>query len=58
MDFLVIIYIVDTDFHCFEKKIRHVLDRGKLVGEELCQGEKDYKSGGIFYSLFLASKVK
>ena len=34
-----------------------VLDRANLV-EELCQGKNDYKTGGIYYGLFLAPKIK
>ena len=29
-----------------------------MVGEYLCQGKNDYKTGGIFYGLFLAPKTK
>ena len=35
-----------------------MLDKAKLVGEELCQGKNHYKTGGIFYGLFLAAKIK
>ena len=35
-----------------------MLDEAKLVGKDLCQGKNDYKSGGIFYGLFLAPKIK
>ena len=35
-----------------------MLDKANLVGEELCQGKNDYKTGGIFYGLFLAPKIK
>ena len=41
-----------------EKKYWDVLDKAKLVGEELCQGKNDYKSGGVFYSFFPAPKIK
>ena len=34
------------------------MDKAKLVGEELCQGKNDYKTGGFFYGLFLAPKIK
>ena len=34
-----------------------MLDKATLVVEELCQGKKDYKTGGIFYGLFLAPKI-
>ena len=34
------------------------MDKANLVGEGLCQGKNDYKTGGIFYELFLASKLK
>ena len=35
-----------------------MLDKANLVGEELCQGKNDYKTGGIFYGLLLAPKIK
>ena len=35
-----------------------MLDKAKLVEEVLCQGENDYKTGGVFCSLFLAQKIK
>ena len=34
------------------------MDKAKLVGKELCQGKNDYKTGGIFYGLFLEPKIK
>ena len=50
------IYYTDTDSLYVEKKHWAVLDKTNLVGEELCQGRNDYKTGGIFYGLFLAPK--
>ena len=41
-----------------EKKYWDVLDKANLVGEQLGQGKNDYKTGGIFYGLFLAPKIK
>ena len=41
-----------------EKKYWDVLDKANLVGEELCQGKSDYKTGGILYSLISALKIK
>ena len=35
-----------------------MLDKANLVGDGLCQGKNDHKTGGIFYSLFLAPKIK
>ena len=35
-----------------------MLDKANLVGDNLCQGKNAYKSGGIFYGLYLASKIK
>ena len=52
------IYYGDTDSLYIEKKYWDVLDKANLVGEELCQGKNDYKTGGIFYGLFLALKIK
>ena len=52
------IYYSNTDSLYIEKKYWDVLDKANLVGEELCQGKNDYKTGGIFYGLFLAPKIK
>ena len=52
------IYYGDTDSLYIEKKYWDVLNNANLVGEELCQGKNDYKTGGIFYSLFLTPKIK
>ena len=41
-----------------EKKYWDVLDKANLVGDGLCQGKNHYKTGGIFYGLFLAAKIK
>ena len=35
-----------------------MLDKANLVGKNLCQGKNDYKTGGMFYGLFLAPKIK
>ena len=35
-----------------------MLDKANLLGKNLCQGKNDYKTGGIFYALFLAPKIK
>ena len=48
----------DTDSLNFEQKHCDVLDKGKLVGEYLSQGENNCKNDGIFYGLFLAPKIK
>ena len=34
------------------------MDKTYLVGEELCQGKHDYKTGGVFNGLILAFKIK
>ena len=52
------IYFRDTDSLYIEKKYWDVFDKAKLVGKNLCQGKNDYKTGGIFYGLFLAPKTK
>ena len=52
------IYYTDCDSLYIEKKYWDVLDKANLVGEGLCQGKNDYKTGGIFYGLFLAPKIK
>ena len=41
-----------------EKNYWDVLDKAGLMGDNLCPGKNDYKSGGIFYSLFLALRIK
>ena len=51
-------YYRDTDSLYIEKKKWDVLDKANLVGKKLCQGENDYKTGGVFYGLFLAPKIK
>ena len=52
------IYYGDTDSIYIEKNYWDVLDKDKLVGENLCQGKNDYETGGMFYGLFLAPKIK
>ena len=52
------IYYGDTDSLYIEKKYWDVLGKAKLVEEGLCQGENDYETGGIFYGLYLAPKIK
>ena len=52
------IYYGDTDSMYIEKIDWDVLDKAKLLGEELCQGKNDYETGGILYGLFLATKIK
>ena len=52
------IYYTDTDSLYKEKKYWDVLDKAKLFGEGLCQGKNDYETGGIFYGLYLAPKIK
>ena len=49
------IYYGDTDSLYIEKKFWDVLDKANLV-EGLFQGKNAYKTGGIFYGLFLAPK--
>ena len=34
------------------------MDKAISVGDGLCQGKNDYKTGGIFYGLFLLPKIK
>ena len=47
------IYYGNTDSLYIEKKY-DLLDKANLVGEGLCQGKNDCKTGGIFYGLFSA----
>ena len=51
-------YYTDTDSLYIEKIYWVVLDKADLEGEGLCQGKNDYKTGGIFYGLDLAPKIK
>ena len=46
------IYYGDTDSVSIEKKYLDVFDKANLVGKN------DYETGGIFYGLFLAPKIK
>ena len=48
----------DTDSMYIEKKSWNVFDEAKLFGKQLCHGQNDYNSGGVFYRWFLAPKVK
>ena len=52
------IYYGDTDSIYIEKKNRNLLYKAKLVADNLCLGKSDYETGGIFYGLFLAPKIK
>ena len=52
------IYYTDTDSLYIEKKNWDVLDKANLVGREFFQGKIDYETGGNFYGLFLAPKIK
>ena len=51
-----IIYYGVTDSLYIVKKYWDVLDKSNLVGKNFCQGNNDYKAGGIFYGLLLAPK--
>ena len=51
-------FYTDTDSLYIEKKFWNVLHKANLVGENLCQGKNDYESGGAFYGLILAPKIK
>ena len=50
------IYYSDTVSLYIEKNYWDVLDKAKLVGQELCQSKNYYKTGGIFYGLFLPAE--
>ena len=52
------IYYGDTDSLYIDKNYWDVLDKAILVGKNLLQGKNEYKSGGIFYGLILAPKIK
>jgi DNA polymerase type B, organellar and viral len=53
-----VIYYTDTDSLYIHKNNWDKLDKAGLVGGKLGQGKNDYDTGGIFYSLFLGSKIK
>ena len=50
--FNISIYYGDTDSSYIEKKNLEVLDKAGLVGNNLCQGKNDCKTGGTFYGFF------
>ena len=51
------VYYTDTDSLYIEKKDLDVLDKAKLIGEELCRSKKDYISESGVYGLHLAPKT-
>ena len=51
------VYYTDTDSLYIENKHWKKLDKGGLVGKNLLQFKNEYKDGGIFYGLFLATKI-
>ena len=48
----------DTDSLCIENKHRNKLATAGLVGKNSLRCKNDYEDGGIFYRLFLATKIK
>ena len=52
------IYYGDTDSLYIQKTFWDLLDQANLVSKNLCQGKNEYKSGGIFYGLFLYPEIK
>ena len=52
------IYYEDTDSLYIENYYWDVSDEASLFGKNYCQGKNDYRTGGIFYGLFLAPKTK
>ena len=52
------VYYTDMDSLYFENKHWEKVDKAGLVGRNRLQGKNDYKDGGIWYSLFLAPKIK
>ena len=53
-----VVYYTDTDSLYIENKDWENLDKAGLVEKNFLHWENDYKDGGIFYGLFLASKIK
>ena len=56
--FTIDLYYTDTNSLYKENKNWDKLDKAGLVDKTLLQGKNEYKEGGIFYSLFLAPKIK
>ena len=52
------LYYEDTDSLYIENKHWENFDKARSVGKNLLQGKNDFKDGGIFYGLFLATKIK
>ena len=52
------VYYSDTDLIYIENKHWEKLDKAGLVGKVRLQGKNDYKDGGVWYTLFLAPKLK
>ena len=52
------VYYTDTDSLYIENKHWEKLDKAGLFGKNLLQGKNDYKSGGVFYGLFLPKRTK
>ena len=51
-----VVYYTDTDSLYIENKHWNKLDKAGLVAKGLLQGKNDYKSGGVFFCIFLAPK--
>ena len=47
---------MEIQIACISEKNWNELDKANLFGRNFCQGKNDYKTGGIFYALFLAPK--
>ena len=52
------VYYSDTDSLYIENIYWDVVDKAKLVGENLCHCKSDYENCGILYSLFFAPKIQ
>ena len=52
------VYCTDTDTPYLETKHWDKLHQAGLIGKGLLQDKNDYKDGGVFCRLFLASKIK
>ena len=50
------VYYTDTDSLYIKNKHWDKLDKAGSVGKILLQGKNEFKSGGVFYGLFLVSK--
>ena len=57
-DSIITKYIIQIPIHYVRRRYWDVLDKANLVGKNLCEGKSYFKTGSIFYGLFLDPKKK